>query len=150
MRAVLKSRQLLISISLIVLVLAGLMALFLTRDLGTAQLAQTPPEESGPPPLVDESPLQTARAMRKLASEGDQQKIAAQAEELADNEVDLAFRDASRDAADHPPQAKTQFRPLFQRVGQIETDVQTDQAQLFTLTRADGSPTTASGARQKP
>jgi len=129
-----RSRQWLISISLLVLVLAGLAALFLTRDLGTAaQLEQTPQEESGPPPLVDESPLQTARAMGKLASEGDQQRVAAQAEQLADNEVDLAFRDASRDAADHPPQAKAQFRPLFQRVGEIEIQVQADQAQVDQL-----------------
>src|SRR5579862_1089282 len=128
-----KSRQWLISISLLVLVLAGLLALFLTRDLGTPQLAQTTEEDSGPPPLVDESPLQTARTMGKLASEGDQQRVAAQAEQLADNEVDLAFRDASRDAADHPPQAKAQFRPLFQRVGEIETQVQADQGQVEQL-----------------
>jgi len=133
MRPIMKSRQWLISISLLVLVLAGLVALFLTRDLGTPQLAQTSEEESGPPPLVDESPLQTARAVRKLASEGDQQRVAAQAEELADAEVDLAFRDASRDAADHPPQAKAQFRPLFQRVGEIETQVLADQAQVEQL-----------------
>src|SRR5579862_3407896 len=136
-----KSRQWLISISLLVLVLAGLLALFLTRDLGTPQLAQTTEEDSGPPPLVDESPLQTARTMGKLASEGDQQRVAAQAEQLADNEVDLAFRDASRDAADHPPQAKPQFRPLFQRVGEIELQVQADQAQVDQLKKDSAKAT---------
>ncbi|HTS57977.1 MAG TPA: mechanosensitive ion channel domain-containing protein [Terriglobales bacterium] len=125
--------QWLISLGLLLLVMAGLVALFLTRDLNPGQLAQNSQKESGPPPLVDESPLETARAVGKLASEGDQQRVAAQAVQLADNEVDLDFRDASRDAADHPPQAKPQFRPLFQRVGEVETQVQNDQARVDQL-----------------
>jgi len=133
MDSVMKSRQWLISLGLLVLVLAALIALFLTRDLGSGQVAQTTQEESGPARLVDESPLETARAAGKLASEGDQQRVAAQAEQLADNEIDLAFHDASRDAADHPPQAKPQFRPLFQRVGEVETQVQADQAEVDQL-----------------
>ncbi len=133
MHAAMKSRQWLISMGLVGLVLAGLIALFLTRDIASGPLIQTSQPESGPAPLVDESPLQTARAVGKLASEGDQQRVAAQAEELADNEVDLAFHDASRSAADHPPQAKPEFRPLFQHVGEIETDVQADQAQVDQL-----------------
>ena len=125
--------QWLISLGLLLLVMAGLVALFLTRDLNPGQLAQNSQKESGPPPLVDESPLETARAVGKLASEGDQQRVAAQAVQLADNEVDLDFRDASRDAVDHPPQAKPQFRPLFQRVGEVETQVQNDQARVDQL-----------------
>jgi len=123
----------LISLGLLLLVMAGLVALFVTRDLSSGQLAQNSQTESGPASLVDESPLETARAVGKLASEGDQQRVAAQAERLADNEVDLAFHDASRDAADHPPQAKPQFRPLFQRMGEVETEVQADQAQVDEL-----------------
>jgi small-conductance mechanosensitive channel len=125
--------QWLISLGLLLLVMVGLVALFLTRDLNPGQLAQNSQKESGPPPLVDESPLETARAVGKLASEGDQQRVAAQAVQLADNEVDLDFRDASRDAADHPPQAKPQFRPLFQHLGEVETQVQNDQAQVDQL-----------------
>jgi small-conductance mechanosensitive channel len=113
--------------------MVGLVALFLTRDLNPGQLTQNSQKESGPPSLVDESPLETARAVGKLASEGDQQRVAAQAVQLADNEVDLDFRDASRDAADHPPQAKPQFRPLFQQLGEVETQVQNDQAQVDQL-----------------
>ena len=123
--------QWLISLGLLLLVMAGLVALFLTRDLSSGQLASQ--KESGPPPLVDEGPLETARAVGKLASESDQQRVAAQAVQLADNEVDLDFRDASRDAADHPPQARPQFRPLFQRMGEAETEVQTDQAKVDQL-----------------
>jgi small-conductance mechanosensitive channel len=129
----LKTRQWLITVGLAALVLAALVALFLTRDVGTGQLAQTQTDTSTPAPLVDESPLTTARAMGKLASGADEQKVAAQAEELADNAVDLAFHDASRTAADHPPQAKPEFRPLFQHVGQMQSQVQTDQERVDQL-----------------
>lgn len=127
MHALMKSRQWLITLGLAALVVAALVALFLTRDVGTGQAARTQADTTTPALLVDESSLTTARAMGKLASGADEQKVAAQAEQLADSEVDLAFHDASRTAADHPPQAKPQFRPLFQQVGQVESQVQADQ-----------------------
>ena len=123
------------------MVVAALVALFLTRDVGTGQAARTQAETATPAPLVDESSLTTARAMGKLASGADEQKVAAQAEQLADNEVDLAFHDASRNAADHPPQAKPQFRPLFQQVGQVQSQVQADQARVDELKKALASAT---------
>jgi small-conductance mechanosensitive channel len=142
--SLIKSRQWLITLALLALVVAALVALFLTRDLGSSPLAQTSQKETGPAPLVDESPLQTARAMGKLASGADEQQVAAQAEQFADSEVDLAFHDASRDAADHPPQNKPQFRGLYQQVGQMETQVQADQARVDQLKKEAAS---ASGTR---
>jgi small-conductance mechanosensitive channel len=128
-----KSREWLITGALAALVVAALVALFLTRDLGTSQVSQTQTDTTAPAPLVDESPLTTARAMGKLAAGSDEQKVAQQAEQLADSEVDVAFHDASRTAADHPPQAKPQFRPLFQHVGEIQSQVQADQARVDEL-----------------
>lgn len=133
MPARMKNAQWMITAGLGALVLAALVALFLTRDVGTNQVVQTPTNTETPAPLVDEAPLQRARAMGKLASGADEQKVAEQAEQLADSEVDLAFHDASRTAADHPPQAKPQFRPLFQHVGEIESQVQADQAHVDDL-----------------
>jgi small-conductance mechanosensitive channel len=141
MHSLIKSRQWLITLGLLALVVAALVALFLTRDLGSSPLSQTAQKETGPVPLVDESPLQTARAMGKLASGADEQQVAAQAEQLADSEVDLAFHDASRDAADHPPQNKPQFRGLYQQLGQIETQVQADQARVDQLKKQLASAT---------
>jgi small-conductance mechanosensitive channel len=133
MHSLMKSRQWLITAGLAALVLAALVALFLTRNVGTAQLAETQPDTAAPAPLVDETPLTTARAMGKLAASGDEEKVAQQAEQFADSEVDLAFHDASRTAADHPPQAKPQFRALFQHVGEIQSQVQADQAHVDEL-----------------
>jgi small-conductance mechanosensitive channel len=147
----LKTRQWLITLGLAALVLAALVALFLTRDVGTGRLAQTQTDTATPAPLVNESPLTTARAMGKLASGADEQKVAAQAEELADNEVDLAFHDASRTAADHPPQAKPEFRPLFQHVGQMQSQVQADQERVDQLKKemAKASGTRAASLQEQ-
>jgi small-conductance mechanosensitive channel len=139
-----KSRQWMITLGLAALVVAALAALYVTRDQGSAQLSKSAQKETGAAQLVDESPLQTARAMGQLASGPDEQQVAEAAEELADSEVDLAFHDASRDAADHPPQNKPQFRELYQHVGEVETQVQADQALVGQLKKQSAG---ASGTR---
>jgi len=139
-----KSRHWLITLGLLALVAAMLVGSFLTRDLGPAQPALTAQKKMGPAPLVDESPLQTARAMGRLASGADEQQVAAEAERLADSEVDLAFHDASREAADHPPQSQPQFRELYEHAGQAQTQVQADQALVDELKKQSAS---ASGTR---
>jgi small-conductance mechanosensitive channel len=71
--------------------------------------------------------------MGKLAAAADERRAADEALRLADNEVDLAFRDASRDAADHPPQAKAEFREFYQHVAEVEADVKADQERVKQL-----------------
>ena len=127
MPSLMKSRQWVVTFVLLALSVAGLAGLFLTRDLTTSQVIKKTQKGTEPVQLVDESPLQTARALGKLAAGADEQQVAEEAEEFADDEVDLGFHEASRDAADHPPQNKPQFRDLYQHVGQAETQVQTDQ-----------------------
>jgi len=120
-----KSRQWLVALGLLALVLAAIAGLFLTRDLGMPSSTVSPAAQ-GELKLVDERPLQTARAMGKLATGSDEQRVASLAAQLGDDQVDLAFHDAIRDAADHPPQAKPQFRPLFDRASQTEAQVKAD------------------------
>ena len=64
---------------------------------------------------------------------------------LADNEVDLAFHDALRDAADHPPQSKPQNRGLYEHASQAEAQVKADQTAIDDLKKQLAS---ASGVRQ--
>ena len=52
---------------------------------------------------------------------------------LADNEVDLAFEDALRDAADHPIPPTPETRELYTHVSQGEADVKADQDRLDQL-----------------
>jgi small-conductance mechanosensitive channel len=95
---------------------------------------------------VDERPLQTARAMAKLAAGADEHRFADQAAELADNEVDLDFHDALRDAANHPVPPSPQNRELFEHASQSEVDVKTDQDRVEQLKKELAS---ASGAKQE-
>lgn len=127
-----KSRQWLVASGLLALLLAAIAGSFLTRDLSTPS-AGNPQSAPGEIKLVDERPLQTARAMGKLASGADEQRVAILAAQLGDDAVDLAFHDALRDAADHPPQAKPQFRPLYERASQVEAAVKADQASVNQL-----------------
>jgi len=141
-----KSRQWLVTILLTLLVVATLVGSFLTRELKSTQSSQKSQEDTRPAPLVDESPLLTARAMAKLASGSDEQRVSDQATELADSEVDLAFHDASRNAADHPPQSKPEFRELYQHAGEVEDAVKSDQDSVDQLKKRVAA---ATGARQE-
>ena len=127
MKPWMKSREWLITAGLLVLALAAGIGLILTRDLGLLQAPTTSATASEQAPLVDERPLQTARTLAKLASGQDERKFADQAAELADNEVDLAFHDALRDAANHPVARTPQNRELYEHASQSEAQVKADQ-----------------------
>jgi small-conductance mechanosensitive channel len=139
-----KSRQWLVALGLLALVLAAVVGSILTRDLGPlASPSGTANEQT---PLVDEKPLQTARAMAKLAAGPDEHRFSDQAEQLADNEVDLAFHDALRDAANHPVTPTPQNHELFEHVSQSEADVKADQDRVEQLKKDLAS---ASSAKQQ-
>ncbi len=127
MKRWMKSREWLITAGLLVLALAAGIGLIFTRDLGLLQAPPTSATASEQAPLVDERPLQTARTLAKLAFGQDEHKFADQAAELADNEVDLAFRDALRDAANHPVPSTPQNRELYEHASQTEAQVKADQ-----------------------
>ncbi len=141
-----KSRQWLITVGLLVLALAAVLGSILTRDLGPLQSSSTSKTETQQTPLVDERPLQTARAMAKLASGADERRFADQAAELADSEVDLAFHDALRDAANHPVPPTPQNRELYEHASECEVQVKADQDQVDRLKKQLAS---ASGAHQE-
>jgi small-conductance mechanosensitive channel len=141
-----KSRQWLIALGLLALVLAAVVGSILTRDLGPLAAPTAVGTTTEQAPLVDERPLQTARAMAKLAAGADEHRFADQAAELADNEVDLDFHDALRDAANHPVPPSPQNRELFEHASQSEVDVKTDQDRVEQLKKELAS---ASGAKQE-
>src|ERR1022692_944198 len=105
-------------LGLLLLVLAGVIGLVLTRDSGRPASSTQTPGHRAPP--VDEQPLQTARNMAKLVSSWDEQRIAQQALKFADHEVDLAFADALRDATEQPRATSAQSRELYARESKAE------------------------------
>ena len=140
---IMNSRQWLATLGLLILVIAALVGSFLTRNAAVSAPSQNPRSAAGKAPLIDERPLLTARAMAKLASGSDEQKVAGEAAQTADNEVDLAFHDGLRDAADHPPQAKAALRPLYERASQAEAQVKTDQESISQLKKQLASASVA-------
>ena len=123
MQLVMKTRQQIVVVGLVALVMAAIAALVLTRD-SSSRAAQTKPRRA---PLVDEQPVQTARSMATLASAREEQRFAQQALQLADHAVDLAFADALREATLHPVASTPEAKELFARVSRAEAQVRSDQ-----------------------
>jgi small-conductance mechanosensitive channel len=128
-----KARQWVVTAALLTLVLAAAVALILTRQSGQSDLSSSTGRR---PPLIDERPLQTARAVSALASERDEQRFAQQALKLADHEVDLAFTDGLRDATEHPAPPTPQTKELLARASRADAAVQADQDKITQLKKA--------------
>jgi small-conductance mechanosensitive channel len=128
-----KSHQWLITAGLLILAIAAVVGFIFTRDLGPLATPAVPGTAAQQTPLVDERPLRTARKLLKLASGEDERKFAERAEQLADHEVDLAFHDALRDAANHPVPHTPQNREFYEHASQSEAQVKADQERIDQL-----------------
>ena len=134
------TRRWLLTSGLIILLLAAVAGLILTRDLGDAARPR-----SSWANLVDQRPLQMARAMATLASSRDEQRYARQVLKIADHEVDLAFSTALRDAAEETPNQTPQTREISERVDKAQAALKADQDHADQLKKLVASTT---GARQ--
>ncbi len=138
-----KARQWMVTLGLLVLVATAITAAILTRNWGS----DSPPTARSSAirkMLVDERPLKTARNMAKLASGWDERRLAEEALKLGDHEVDLAFADALRDAANSPAQSTPQAREMYARVSKADALAKADQQRIDELNKQIAK---ASGAR---
>jgi len=142
MRPLLKSRQWLTVVGLSVLILAAAVGAFFTRNAAIQISTKSPTRRL---PVVDERPLQTARSVAKLSATWDEQRFANQALRAADHEVDLAFADALRDAANHPAQHTPQTEALYTRLTKAQELAKHDQERVDQLTKEVAA---ATGARK--
>src|SRR5579884_1610099 len=116
-------------VALLVLLIAAGVGLLATADWnGSPRPAQS--KQPPAPPLVDQTPLQTARSVATLATTPEEQQFSQEALRLADHEVDLAFSTAIRDAADHPAPQTPQIRELAARVKKLQAQVKSEQAAI--------------------
>ena len=143
---IMKAGQWIVAVVLLLLVGGTVTGLFLTRQLP----AQTPIPTKGhehpaaaqsTTPSVDQKPLQTARALAAMGGTQDEQNFARQALKLADYEVDLAFADALRQAAAHPPQTTPELHDLNGRVEKRQAVVKASQDRVNLLTKQLASAT---------
>ncbi len=125
-----KAHQWIVTLGLLTLVLAAAVGLILTR-----QSAQSNPAGSHArrPPIVDEQPLITARAVAALASDWEEQRYSRQALKLADHSVDLAFSYEMRQATEHPAPPTPESKKLFAQADQADASVRADQARIDQL-----------------
>jgi small-conductance mechanosensitive channel len=85
--------------------------------------------------VVDEGPLQTARALEPLAATPEEKQFAHQAQRVGNHEVDLAYNDALRNALENPPQLTPEAEAALADKKRQEAEVKTDQEQIAQLTR---------------
>src|SRR6266699_3717263 len=130
--------------------LLGLLGVTIAGLLHTGGDAGAPadrvPAAAGPAngaALVDLSPLKTAQRLAALAATPDEQPLAQEALRIADHEVDLAFAEALRQSAEHPPVLSAQGRDIQTRLQKAQRSLQEDQARVARITgeasRAAGS-----------
>src|SRR6266446_5362125 len=115
-----------ISAVLLLLVAATGIGYVMTRDSSrpsnTATSAQTP--------LIDQTPLKTARQLATLAITPDEQRHTQEAARLADHEVDLAFADAVREAAEHPIDLDPKYEEQRLRIQLAQATLTDEQSRL--------------------
>jgi small-conductance mechanosensitive channel len=131
--------------ALVLLVVITSVGIFMTRDSAPSARTST---VSRTAPQVDDTPLKTARQLAPLAATPEELQLAQEAARLADHEVDLAFADALREAAEHPPQIDP---ALHQRIQRLETVVSDEQSHLAQLQRrlSSAKPTDTPGIQQE-
>ena len=125
-----KAHQWIITLGLLALVLAAAVGLILTRQSAHTDSASTPGRR---PPIVDEQPLKTARAMTALASDWDEQRFSRQALKLADHSVDVAFSYEMRQATEHPAPPTPESKKLYTQANQADAAVRADQERIDQL-----------------
>jgi small-conductance mechanosensitive channel len=130
-----KARQWITAAVLFALALATILGVFFTDSTHSAAPAASKNNAAASqPPAVDQKPLQTARKLAALASTPEEQDFAHEALRLADYEVDLAFADALREAAERPPAPSAEQRELSARASKAAAVVKNDQDQITHLT----------------
>src|SRR6266700_2766746 len=125
-----KAHQWIVTLGLLTLVLAAAVGLILTRQ--SAQTTSASPQGRRPP-IVDEQPVKTARAVASLASDWDEQRFSRQALKLSDHSVDVAFSYEMRQATEHPVPPTPESKKLYAQANQADAAVKADQGRIDQL-----------------
>jgi small-conductance mechanosensitive channel len=126
--------QRLILYGLAVLLLLAAIGLALTRsweDTGQSQVVVSSEQSN----LVDQTPLQRAEQLAAMAVTPAEQQYAQQALRFADNEVDITFDSALRNATEHPPALSGAVKALQAREQSRQTRVDAAQQNVTDLTQ---------------
>src|SRR5712671_1035326 len=108
-----------ITLALLAFVVGTGAAYYATRETSRPR-AKTTASDSGQVPLVDVRPLPTARGLASLAITPEEQRLAEEAVRIADHEVDLAFADELRQAAEQRTSQDPKNRELTLKMQQAQ------------------------------
>src|SRR2546421_2708953 len=100
-----KTTQKFVAIILVLLLGATVYGLYRTGQPANAPVTPDKTKYGGAAqaPIVDQTPLLTAQRLAKMALSAEELPFAQEALRLGDQEMDLAFAAAVRDAEEHPP-----------------------------------------------
>jgi small-conductance mechanosensitive channel len=96
-------------------------------------------------PLVDQSALFTAQRLAQMPTSEEEKPFALEALRLGDQEMDLAFATAVREAAEHPPVLTPEAKQIQAKLQKAENALDADKAKVAQLTAAGEK---ASGSRK--
>jgi small-conductance mechanosensitive channel len=132
-----KTKQNSAAVVILVLLAAAVYGVFQTgREEAVVRGAATRFSPADSAVVVDQSSLTTARQLVRLPTTADERPLAEDALRLGDQEMDLAFADAVREAATHPRAMTTEAKAIDARLQQAEQKLAADQAQVTRLTAA--------------
>ena len=125
-----KGREKFVLILLVVIAIAVLVGIKLTEsaDQPTAQKRRS--NTSGMTRLVSQQLYQTTQQLEKLVDTRDELRLVRNAQRLADNELDLAFASALRDAKVHPPADTSATKELRDRIKGLDDQIKFGQDQV--------------------
>ena len=128
-----KGREKFVFILLGVIFIAILVGIKLTDTSTTTVKRRTSP---GMQRLVNQQPFQSAQQLEKLVETRDELRLVRNAQRLADNELDLAFASAMRDAKLHPAPDSPANKELRDRIKGLDDQIKFGQEQVKQLTDA--------------
>ena|SRR5579863_7111050 len=127
-----------------VLLVACVVAAYLTRDAGSGSVAAKKPATDSQAVPVDQRLLQTARQMSSAADTSEEQDLAREALRLSDHELDQAFATALREAAAPGPPPSGPLKKLAEHIDELKARVAEEQTRIAKLTKAAAASDAAS------
>jgi small-conductance mechanosensitive channel len=131
-----KGREKFVFILLIVVAVAIGVGIKLTENTDQPTSPRRRPSSMSGTRLVDQQPFQTAQQLEKLVETRDELRLVRDAQRQADNELDLAFASALRDAKVHPANENPATKQLREHIRELDTQIKKDQEQVKQLTAA--------------
>lgn len=121
------------------LVLVVFLGLTVYGVIRTSEPPPTPPSEGKAKsitvqtPLVDQKPLKTVQGLAQSVSAPEEVPLAKEALRLANDELDLAYEAALRDAREHPPALSEEAKEAKERLQKAQKLMEEDEARMAGL-----------------